>query len=103
LALGLDRQTGEDVGDQGARAKRSVPLDRGPGLRQRHHHGLAWGAGLFLLHSVFIGADVRGRLLLDVADLTDAVHAAFLAVTDTVDDGSPTDPLRVLRGDQDGP
>jgi hypothetical protein len=60
-------------------------------------------AGFVVVHNVFVGADVRGRLRDDIAGLTDAVHAAFLAVTDTVDDDPPTDPLPVLQGDQDGP
>jgi hypothetical protein len=65
--------------------------------------GTAPGAGVLLLHNLFIGADVRARLRDDIDDLSDTVHSAFLAATDTVDGDAPTSPLPVLSGDDDGP
>ncbi|WP_284227654.1 hypothetical protein [Mycobacterium antarcticum] len=59
--------------------------------------------GVLLSHSVVVGADVRARLRGDIADLSDAVHSAFLTRADTVDDDAPTTPLPILGGDQDGP
>jgi hypothetical protein len=61
------------------------------------------GSGVLLLHNVFVGADVRGWLRNDIAELSDVVHTAFLALTDTVDDDPPTTPMPALEGDHDGP
>lgn len=61
--------------------------------------GTAPGAGVLLSHNLFIGADVRARLRDDIGDLSDTVHSAFLAATDTVDGDAPTSPLPVLRGE----
>lgn len=65
--------------------------------------GNAPGASILLLHNLFLGTDDRARLRDDVADLGDAVQAAFSALTDTVDDDPPTTPLPVGKEDQDGP
>ena len=42
--------------------------------------------GLLIDHSIFIDSQSRARLRGDIVDLSDAVHGAFLARIDTVED-----------------
>jgi hypothetical protein len=56
--------------------------------------------GIVIEHVVFIDAGCRARLRDDIADLSDAVHEAFLARLDTV--VSSDEPVEAMEVNQDG-
>ena len=60
------------------------------------------GEGVLIEHCIFVDADSRARLRDDIIELSDAVHAAFITMTDTVDDDDPTTPLPVMEVHYDG-
>ena len=60
------------------------------------------GQGVLVEHVVFVDALVRARLRDDITELGDAVHEAFVAITNTMDDDDPTSPLPILEAHDDG-
>lgn len=58
--------------------------------------------GVLVEHCLFVDSDSRARLRDDIAELSDAVYAAFLAGIDTVDDDDPAASLPTMEVRRDG-